>query len=106
MTWSPSASPSVTSHRSPRARSSSSSRVSTLPSLPTTRAVAFPFASRVMPCWGARTAFSFTPSSTIARTNMPGSSVYSGLGNTIRRTTEPVVESTVTSRNWSAPSWG
>ena len=48
-------------------------------------------------------AFSFTPSSMRARTNIPGSSTKRGLGKIARTVTEPVPWSTVMSVNCSEP---
>ncbi|VWC43540.1 hypothetical protein BSE24067_07208 [Burkholderia seminalis] len=81
-----------------------SGRGSTLLLAFTTSAIACPFWSCVTPICGTRNAFSFTPSSIRARTNIPGSSTRPGFGNTARIVTEPVVWSTVTSENCSLPA--
>ena len=81
-------------------------RGSTFSSAPTTMTMASPFGLRVTPRCGTRIACSFTPSSRMARTNMPGSRVCFGLGKTARRVTEPVLWSTVTSENFSVPGSG
>ena len=47
----------------------------------------YPF---VTACCGMSSALAITPSSTMARTYMPGSRFRSGLGKTARRVTEPV----------------
>ena len=47
-----------------------------------------------------------TPSWTMARTYMPGSSICLGFGKTVRRMNDPVLGSTVTSENFSVPSSG
>lgn len=75
----------------------------TLSPSPTTRAVAWPLGSRLMPCCGASRPFWSTASSSTARTYMPGSRVPSGLGNSARKVTEPVASSTATSLNLSLP---
>src|SRR5467141_3619908 len=46
---------------------------------------------------------SLTPSSSCSCTNMPGSRMCCGLGNTARSVTEPVPESTATSANCNLP---
>ncbi len=105
-TRSPGARPPVTSQSLPIARSRVMAFWSTLPSAPSTMAKGSPFGLRRTACWVTSMACSFTPSSTTARTNIPGSSVPSGLGKTMRRITEAVDGSTDTSRNWRVPSKG
>ncbi len=83
-----------------------STRGSTLPLPSTIIAIAWPFGSCVTPICGTRNAFSLTPSSMRARTNMPGSSTRCLFGKIARIVTEPVVWSTVTSLNCSLPRSG
>ena len=106
MTLSPRLKPAATSHWSPSARSVVIDRCWTLPSASTIRVMGFPRGSRDTACWGIRRACSSTPSSMTARMNMPGNRSLAGLGTTIRKMTDPVVGSTVISRNSSVPSKG
>jgi len=66
-------------------------RCSAFSPAPTTTTTASPFGFRDTPRCGMRMAFSSIPSSTMVRTNIPGSNNCLGLGNTARRVTEPVL---------------
>ncbi len=103
ITRSPAVRPDVTSHRSPMAREASMVRCSTLPSTPSTSAVASPLGLREMACWGTSSASCLTPSLSTARTYILGSSSWRGFGNTARSVTAPVLSSTDTSENCSRP---
>ncbi|MNT34728.1 hypothetical protein D3C72_1707230 [compost metagenome] len=66
---------------------------------------------RVTARWGTRIAAGSTPCCVCTRTYMPGSSSTSGLANSPRKATWPVVRSTAMSENsrrpsrfWSVPS--
>ncbi len=106
MTLSPEARPLIASQLEPTAGPVSIARRSTLFWAPTTSTLAPPLVSRVTAGCGTRIASGTRASVTWARTNMPGSSVPCGLGNTARMVTAPELGSTVTSVNCSLPSTG
>jgi hypothetical protein len=91
------------SQSAPDAVSAVTGVCATLLSAPTVSTLAEPSAARDTASCGTVIACWFTPSSSRARTNMPGNNVPSGLGNTQRSVTEPVVGSTVMSENSSLP---
>src|ERR1700679_840845 len=103
ITLSPAATPSLTSHWSPMARSVLITRVLTVLLALTTIVVASPRELCVIARCGTSRPCSLTPSSSCSCTNMPGSRMCCGLGNTARRVTEPVPESTATSANCNFP---
>ena len=62
-----------------------------------------PLASRVMPCCRRQDRVVPSPSSTWARTNIPGNKTCCGFGKTARSVTRPVDSSTATSVNARCP---
>src|SRR5688572_5841839 len=98
-TRSPAATPSLTSHLSPIARSALTVFCATFWSGDTAQTKALPSGRRTTACCGTMKTFGTAPQLILARTNRPGSRSLLGFGKVARSRTEPVVSSTLTSEN-------